>query len=151
MDSWSNHLPHLAVFTLFFFFKEARIWAAFIFVLEKDMLARGFNVSCKRLIAGRNSLDSQENYYSWFKNQAGFSMNSSSLELTAVKAPVKWTQRPRNFKCSYCRRGFVVKRDLMGHMNSVHLNVKPYICSRCGMRFPNYKTWKGHEKTCRHC
>lgn len=70
------------------------------------------------------------------------SLNSS------VRGPLKWSERPRRFRCSHCPKAFVVKRDLIGHMNAMHQEESLYWCSSCGKTFNHYSAWRKHINLC---
>ncbi|XP_071532705.1 uncharacterized protein [Panulirus ornatus] len=56
------------------------------------------------------------------------------------------SHKGQNFACEYCSASYVRKRDLIGHYNKVHLNIKPYKCkvSECT------ETFSSHGQLYRH-
>ena len=90
-----------------------------------------------------------DGYYLSTETNWPFSQHSSQSSIyDMVKGPKQWKERPKNFKCEYCDKAFVVRRDWLGHLNSVHLKQRPYSCSNCQANFANYKCWKSHTKNC---
>ncbi|BFY98316.1 hypothetical protein BsWGS_01347 [Bradybaena similaris] len=56
--------------------------------------------------------------------------------------------KKKNHVCGICSKAFVNSRILMGHVNSVHLNIKPYKCLYCSKRFSYKNNVDVHAKTC---
>ncbi|XP_076460731.1 uncharacterized protein LOC143293577 isoform X25 [Babylonia areolata] len=50
--------------------------------------------------------------------------------------------------CEFCGRTFSSTRDCLGHVNSAHLKLKPYVCDLCQRAFHGKKTLNNHRKTC---
>ncbi|XP_055706558.1 zinc finger protein OZF-like [Phlebotomus papatasi] len=64
-------------------------------------------------------------------------------------------QRP----CKFCKETFPSRKELNDHMNQLHVNERPYLCSQCGIRFVrndylviHLRRHKGEKPyTCRYC
>lgn len=56
--------------------------------------------------------------------------------------------RNRKFACEYCGRMFFSARDHLGHVNSAHLHLKPFVCDICQRSFAGKKTLNNHRKGC---
>lgn len=41
----------------------------------------------------------------------------------------------KKFKCEHCECQFMVSSELKSHVDRVHLNLRPFICSTCGLTF----------------
>ena len=74
-----------------------------------------------------------------------FSLQNDTPKSSPRKA---YGTRLRNVPCSFCERQFANKRDLEGHINSAHLNIKPYSCEICLKEFAGKKTLNNHKKVC---
>lgn len=60
-----------------------------------------------------------------------------------------WSSREKKYVCKYCSKGFVLKRDCLGHINSRHLGLKPYSCEHCGRTFSHNCSLLHHKQICR--
>ena len=60
----------------------------------------------------------------------------------------KWADRAKRFQCQYCWKSFVVKRDCEGHVNAVHLKVKPFTCEFCNWSSGHRGELQKHVKKC---
>jgi hypothetical protein len=49
--------------------------------------------------------------------------------------------------CEFCGKKFQSRRDTDGHINAVHLKLKPFIC-HCGKGFSYYQHLHVHKKHC---
>lgn len=54
----------------------------------------------------------------------------------------------KKVSCMFCHRKFWNKTDCQGHMNSRHLNIKPFSCGKCSMKFSYKQNWRKHEICC---
>jgi hypothetical protein len=68
--------------------------------------------------------------------------NTSTLDMTSmitptISSPIGGTAPRRlKFECSLCHKGFSSRTRLVTHLNSRHLNIKPFICNgACGEPF----------------
>ncbi|RUS91750.1 hypothetical protein EGW08_000458, partial [Elysia chlorotica] len=50
--------------------------------------------------------------------------------------------------CSICSKAFVNSRILKGHINSVHLDIRPYTCKYCSRGFSYENNLNNHVKMC---
>ncbi|KAL1380567.1 hypothetical protein pipiens_014085 [Culex pipiens pipiens] len=50
------------------------------------------------------------------------------------------------FVCDLCRKRYTSKQNLEGHMNSVHLKVKPFACRVCNQRFSIRAAQNRHQQ-----
>ncbi|KAL9692948.1 hypothetical protein quinque_012233 [Culex quinquefasciatus] len=50
------------------------------------------------------------------------------------------------FACDLCRKRYTSKQNLEGHMNSVHLKVKPFACRVCNQRFSIRAAQNRHQQ-----
>ncbi|XP_025093278.1 zinc finger protein MSN2-like isoform X13 [Pomacea canaliculata] len=82
------------------------------------------------------------------KMLAPYGSISENLSSDEAGKETSWTRRKKNFSCSFCGKAFTVSRDCIGHVNAVHLNLKPYVCEKCSSSFANSKTLHGHKKLC---
>ncbi|XP_059622610.1 zinc finger protein OZF-like [Phlebotomus argentipes] len=61
--------------------------------------------------------------------------------------------------CKFCKETFSGRKALNDHMNELHVNERPYLCSECGLRFVrndylviHLRRHKGEKPyTCRYC
>lgn len=49
--------------------------------------------------------------------------------------------------CTYCQATFLSVNGLRGHINKVHLNVTPFVCTLCGKGFNFKRHYEGHMNT----
>ncbi|XP_055895494.1 zinc finger and BTB domain-containing protein 43-like isoform X21 [Biomphalaria glabrata] len=56
-----------------------------------------------------------------------------------------------NYKhsCSFCGKKFNNRSDCVGHVNSVHLNTKPFICKYCTMSYSYKQSLNRHLLSCK--
>lgn len=54
----------------------------------------------------------------------------------------------KKFFCKCCGKKFWNKTACMGHVNSQHLNVKPFECKNCHLSFSYKQSLKRHERLC---
>lgn len=54
----------------------------------------------------------------------------------------------KNYSCKYCGKNYWNKTDCEGHINTHHLNLKPYVCRVCSVPFCYKQSLKRHELTC---
>ena len=59
-----------------------------------------------------------------------------------------WKLRPKNFGCEICGKRFTLHREYIGHLNFVHLKIKPFQCPRCLRGFSHEIVLKRHKKLC---
>lgn len=56
----------------------------------------------------------------------------------------------RPFLCTFdpekCNMDFKRKRTLAGHINAVHLNLRNFLCRKCGQAFRHHQSRNSHEK-----
>ena len=52
----------------------------------------------------------------------------------------------RWFKCSLCWKKYTCETSVVYHVNSVHLDLKPFYCDRCGMSFVRRFEFSRHCK-----
>ncbi|XP_055895450.1 uncharacterized protein LOC106064207 isoform X14 [Biomphalaria glabrata] len=52
--------------------------------------------------------------------------------------------------CHYCGKKYTSRRDLQGHLNVVHLKLKPFVCCHCGKAFSYNQHLHAHSKICAH-
>ena len=50
-----------------------------------------------------------------------------------------------NYKCSYCEKGYMNKRQLDEHMTK-HTSIPVAVCNLCGFKAMSYWGYKGHMK-----
>lgn len=96
----------------------------------------------------RQTKQSTSNSPQQTKDKKGSFPRIQLLAQDLVKTPPKWKERSRNFTCGLCYKSFVVKRDLEGHVNSVHLKVKPFHCQFCDWRSSHKGELQKHVKKC---
>lgn len=53
----------------------------------------------------------------------------------------------KRFVCGVCGKSFQFRNDYVGHMNSKHLNRRPYKCSFCNTSFPYSQSLRRHLLT----
>ncbi|KAK7452256.1 hypothetical protein BaRGS_00039737 [Batillaria attramentaria] len=78
---------------------------------------------------------------------------------TAHKYHVRRHRDERPFKCSQCPKSFVLSGGLLEHVQSVHLGLRPYLCTTCGAAFKRQYALQCHlrahkgvkEHTCAVC
>ncbi len=51
-------------------------------------------------------------------------------------------------ECTWCGKRFHNKRNLMGHHNKVHLNLKAYQCDKCNKKFYHMPSLYRHKLKC---
>lgn len=56
--------------------------------------------------------------------------------------------RKKTVSCTHCDKKFWNKSDCIGHINSQHLKLKPYVCRKCAQQFSYKQSWKSHELFC---
>lgn len=61
--------------------------------------------------------------------------DKSCLKDHVDRKHLKITSSRKRLTCEKCEASFEFKNGLDGHMNSVHLNVRPYKCSSCPKDF----------------
>ena len=52
----------------------------------------------------------------------------------------------KEFKCNDCGASFFSKGNLKGHINAIHLKLKPYECDQCKKSFPQKREMEKHAK-----
>lgn len=55
------------------------------------------------------------------------------------------TDRP--FKCDKCPKSYKQADALKTHINNTHLNIRPYVCSECGLGFFTRRILTDHKRT----
>ncbi|XP_076460734.1 uncharacterized protein LOC143293577 isoform X28 [Babylonia areolata] len=56
--------------------------------------------------------------------------------------------RKKSVTCTHCDKKFWNKSDCIGHINSQHLKLKPFVCRKCLQQFSYKQSWKSHELFC---
>ncbi|CAG5129496.1 unnamed protein product [Candidula unifasciata] len=51
--------------------------------------------------------------------------------------------------CSFCDKKFQNKADCKGHINSVHLNAKPFVCEHCAVSYSYRQSLSRHLVSCK--
>lgn len=54
------------------------------------------------------------------------------------------------FYCERCDKYFAKKLDYLGHMNTRHLNARPYVCDLCNKSFAHLKSLQRHRHQMHH-
>ena len=54
------------------------------------------------------------------------------------------------WNCKFCGKAFARENNLKAHVELVHMNVKPYLCGKCGEGYTSYKA-KRNKFACEKC
>lgn len=54
-----------------------------------------------------------------------------------------------NPTCRFCGKKFHNRSDCMGHINSVHLNTRPYVCKHCAVSYSYRQSLNRHLLCCK--
>ena len=68
-------------------------------------------------------------------------------DIDNVTEPTQVTAMTKNYHCDSCDRVYMYSESLRKHINQVHLDIKPYACDICGLRFPAPWRLQAHKKT----
>ena len=85
------------------------------------------------------------------KCQFGISDNNHFAQSQYISSGIllsEWRMRPKQFVCNYCHKTFRLWRDLDGHVNNVHLKIRPYVCHKCKKGYGQKRTLQMHMKYC---
>ena len=60
-----------------------------------------------------------------------------AAETKSGQKEIEVKPKPRNYTCNFdeCKSLFVTKKGLKRHSNSIHLNLRPFNCSKCSLSF----------------
>lgn len=50
--------------------------------------------------------------------------------------------------CEFCGKKYASRRDLDGHVNAIHMKLKPFVCPICGKSFSYTQHLHAHKKMC---
>lgn len=76
--------------------------------------------------------------------QVGQAEESSALQSLDVEGE----GAKKKFFCKCCGKKFWNRTACLGHVNSQHLNVKPFECKTCHLSFSYKQSLKRHERVC---
>ncbi|XP_059163357.1 zinc finger and BTB domain-containing protein 26-like isoform X9 [Physella acuta] len=71
-----------------------------------------------------------------------------ALEDPKFRNPFRFRAFRSKIMCQYCGKKHTSRRDLEGHLNVVHLKLKPFICRQCGKAFSYSQHLHAHKKIC---
>ena len=58
-------------------------------------------------------------------------------------------QQKHRFSCPHCEKGYGSRMDLEGHINA-HNNIRPFVCTVCGLAYFHKKTLIKHKRDFQH-
>ena len=84
--------------------------------------------------------------YPWYRVRQGHQMGARQFMGLSPGQSVKSVHSSR-FQCHFCLKMFSSTRDCVGHMNSRHLNRKPYTCEKCSKSFSHKTSLNCHKRS----
>mmetsp|Transcript_3051 Transcript_3051/g.9319 ORF Transcript_3051/g.9319 Transcript_3051/m.9319 type:complete len:418 (-) Transcript_3051:191-1444(-) len=72
---------------------------------------------------------------------------SSSEEISSLAVSSSRSRAPARFPCPHCPRTFARRFDMHRHVDAVHMNKRPHVCSDCSQAFKQAAHLKEHVRT----